>query len=323
MSRANLSRRLGRIAATAITVASLGLVGCASTAGVNQAGLYADPLGKAPVTSNDTAYSDALICLAGYARQYHLGSPSIAVGRISDFTGKQEEFQSGPKLTQGASLMAITALAKGGARMVERYDTSVNELELKYANSKLISDPNQKAGDYRLIRPGEMSGSNYILLGGITELNYNIRSSGGDLAVGGTGAKEPKGQVRNRSYVMNVGVDLRLVDTRTSEVVDVISYQKQIYGRELSAGMFSFLGDSVIDLSGGTGGLEPMQLAVRAVIERGVLEMLSGLYGAPSPAVCLDPANDPLSTQSAKARLAQAAPPVYRQTTQSAPYGRR
>ena len=101
------------------------------------------------------------------------------------------------------------------------------------------------------------------------------------------------------------------------------SVAKQIYGRELSAGMFSFLGDSVIDLSGGTGGLEPMQLAVRAVIERGVLEMLSGLYGAPSPAVCLDPANDPLSTQSAKARLAQAAPPVYRQTTQSAPYGRR
>ena len=41
---------------------------------------------------------------------------------------------------------------------------------------------------------------------------------------------------------MNIGIDLRLVDTSTLEVVDVISYQKQIIGREVSAGVFDFLG---------------------------------------------------------------------------------
>lgn len=291
------SNRLWAPRLSAVAAMAISLAGCATTTTpqADATGLYAQPVGGAPVTANDTPYSQALVCLADYARANKLASPRVAVGRISDFTGKQDEFQSGFKLTQGASLMAITALAKSGARLVERYDTSALELELKYANSKLVSDDNAAAGEYRLIRPGEMTGSDYILIGGITELNYNIKSSGLEAAAGAFAARDPKGQFRNRSYVMNVGVDLRLVDTRSSEVVDVISYQKQIVGREIGGGVFSFIGDAVIDLSGGTGALEPMQQAVRAVVERGVLEMMSGLYGAPGPQVCLDPSNDPLT----------------------------
>ena len=76
-------------------------------------------------------------------------------------------------------------------------------------------------------------------------------------------------------YVMNVGLDLRLVDTNTLEVVDVISYQKQIIGRQVSAGVFDFLGTNFFDVSAGESALEPIQLAVRSVIERAVLEMVS------------------------------------------------
>jgi curli production assembly/transport component CsgG/holdfast attachment protein HfaB len=284
-----------RWTAAAAVVLSLSLGACATTPPVAANGLYAQPLGAAPVTSNDTAYSQALVCVAGYARANGRPSPRIAVGRITDYTGKQEDLQGGPKLTQGASLMAITALAKSGARLVERYDTSVSELELRYANSRLISDVGQAPGQFRAILQGGMSGSDYVLIGGITELNYNIRSSGADAVGGGQGSREAKGQFRSRTYTMNVGMDLRLVDTRTSDVVDVVSYQKQIVGREVSAGVFSFLGGSVIDLSGGEGGLEPLQLAVRSEIERAVLEMMSGLYGAPGPQVCLGGAADPLA----------------------------
>lgn len=284
----------------AILAIALGLAavaGCASVPAPAASGLYAEPIGAAPVTSNDTAYTPALICMAKYARQYRLASPRIAVGRITDYTGKQEDLQGGPKLTQGATLMAITALAKAGARMVERYDNSVSELELRYANGKLISDAGQAPGEFRKIPAGVMAGSDYVLIGGITELNFNIRSSGSDVAAGGSGAREPKGQFRNRTYVMNVGIDLRLVDTRTSEIVDVISYQKQIVGHEISAGLFSFLGDAVADLSAGKGGLEPMQMAVRAQIERAALEIMSGLYQAPGPEICLGPDGDPLNAR--------------------------
>ena len=277
-------------------LSALALGACATAAPpVQPNGLYAEPMGAAPVTANDTPYSDALICLSQYARSYGRPSPRIAVGRISDYTGKQEDYQGGPKLTQGASLMAITALAKAGARLVERYDNSVSELELKYANGKLISDVGQAPGQYRQIPVGMMSGSDYVLIGGITELNYNIRSNGVDAAVGGSAVRDAKGQFRNSSYIMNVGIDLRLVDTRTSDIVDVVSYQKQIVGREVSAGVFSFFGDTVVDLSGGKGGLEPMQLAVRAEIERAVVEIMSGLYRAPGPETCLSRGPDPLA----------------------------
>ena len=95
---------------------------------------------------------------------------------------------------------------------------------------------------------------------------------------------------------MNIGLDLRLVETRSLEVVDVVSYQKQIIGREISAGVFDFFNGNVFDISAGQGGLEPIQLAVRAVVERGVLEMMANLYGARGPEVCLDARSDVLGT---------------------------
>jgi curli production assembly/transport component CsgG/holdfast attachment protein HfaB len=290
-----------RRAGLAVAVAALALSGCVSpTAGPD--GLYARPIGDAPVTANPTPYSAALVCLGDWARSRNLPSPRVAVGRISDYTGKAEP-DGGRKITQGASLMAISALAKAGARMVERYDTSVSELELKYANNKLITD--EAGGDptrpraYRRITAGQVPGSDFYLVGGVTELNYNIRSSGVDAFAGAVKAKAPKGNLSGRLFVMNVGLDLRLVETRTLEVVDVVSYQKQIVGREVSAGVFAFMNNNVFDVSAGEGGLEPVQLAVRSTVERAVLEMMANLYGAPGPEVCLDAAHDPLGTAGA------------------------
>jgi curli production assembly/transport component CsgG/holdfast attachment protein HfaB len=277
-------------APVAVLLASASLAACVSPV-AGPSGLYASPIGNAPVTSNPTPYSQALVCLGGYARQNGIGAPRIAVGRIADYTGKAESDGSGRKITQGASLMAISALAKSGARLVERYDTSVSELELKYTNNKLISDaPN----DYRKIMAGQVPGSDFYIVGGITELNYNIRSSGLDAAGGDLDPTDGKYNTGARFFVMNVGVDLRLVETKTLEVVDVISYQKQVIGREVSLGVFDFLNGNVFDVSVGEGALEPLQLAVRATIERGVLEMMANLYGAPGPEVCLK--SDPLLT---------------------------
>jgi curli production assembly/transport component CsgG/holdfast attachment protein HfaB len=60
-------------------------------------------------------------------------------------------------------------------------------------------------------------------------------------------------------------------------------------------GIFSFFGGNVIDVSAGEGGLEPIQLAVRSMIERASVEIMANLYGAPGPAACLDPKDDPLA----------------------------
>ena len=286
----------------ALTLGAIALSGCVSTM-PDANGRYAMPIGSAPVISNETPYSRGLACIAGY----NLGRPAprIAVGQIADYTGKEEADGSGRKITQGAALMAISALNKAGVRLVERFDTSVAELELKYANNKLISDDTP---DYRKIVAGSIPGSDFYLVGGITELNYNIRSQGASIDGGGLHPKDVKGSLSANAYVMNVGIDLRLVDTKTLEVIDVISYQKQIVARQLEAGIFDVLGTSVLTAGIGDSALEPIQLAVRAVIERAVLEMISQLYDV-GPDVCYA-GFDPLGDNPQRAALPPPPPPA-------------
>ena len=261
---------------------ALALSGCVSPV-AGPGGKYAKPIGGAPVIANPTPYTKSLVCMGQFSRQNDIAPPRIAVGRILDYTGKID-IKGGRQVTQGASLMAITAFAKAGSRLVERFDTSVSELELKYANNKLIG--NEAASDFRKIQAGSIPGSDFYLVGGITELNSNIRSSGVEAFVGDTDFGDPKGGGGFRLFVINVGVDLRLVDTQTLEVVDVISYQKQVIGREVQANYFDFFGGTIFDIGGGESAQEPIQLAIRATIERAVLEMTANLYGASGPDVC-------------------------------------
>lgn len=287
-------RRL-RSAVAASAIAAL-LAGCISASAGPQ-GTYATPIGNAPVTANPTPYSAALYCMADYARRYNLPSPRMAVGRIADYTGTVSA-DGGRQITGGASLMAMSALAKAGARMLERYDTSVSEMELRYANNRLIGDPGPGGTDdveYRRILAGSVPGSDFYIIGGITEVNYNIRSGGFDMAAGQAGTETPLSTAfAGKAFVMNIAIDLRLVQTTTLEVVDVVSYQKQIIGREISAGVFDFLNGNVFDISAGEGALEPVQLAVRALIERATVEFMANLYGAPGPEICLSAGPDPL-----------------------------
>ncbi len=279
-----------------LLIAAGSLAGCISPeAGPD--GRYTAPIGGSPVISNETPYSQALRCMNGYTATRPL---RVAVGQIADYTGKNESDNSGRKLTQGAALMAMSALSKAGVKLVERFDTSVAEMELKYANNKLIGGndkPQEGPGDYRRIMAGSIPGSDYYLVGGITELNFNVRSEGANGDGGQTTTNGLKGSASASLYVMNVGLDLRLVDTNTLQVVDVISYQKQIIGHQIQAGVFDFLGQTFFDASAGESALEPIQLAVRSVVERAVLEITSRLYRIPADACAanLDTENDPLA----------------------------
>ena len=173
-----------------LALAAVTLQGCISP-WPDSRGRYTAPIGGAPVISNETPYSAALRCMSGFVRQRPV---RIAVGQIADYTGKAEADGSGRKVTAGAALMAMSALNKAGVHMVERFDTSVAEMELKYANNKLIGDdqhPNPQAGEFRKILAGSIPGSDYYIVGGITELNFNIRSenangSGGSARTNGT-----------------------------------------------------------------------------------------------------------------------------------------
>ena len=89
-------------------------------------------------------------------------------------------------------------------------------------------------------------------------------------------------------------LNVRLINTRTLEVVDVISYQKQIVAHQIGAGVFKILNGNAFDLSAGEGALEPLQLGVRSVIERATVEMVANLYGMSGPEACMQ--TDPLGS---------------------------
>ena len=139
----------------ALLAAALMLEGCISPYG-DSVGRYTSPTGGAPVISNDTPYSAALRCMSGFTRQRPI---KIAVGKIDDYTGKTESDGSGRKMTAGASLMAMTALGKAGVPMVERFDTSIAEMELKYANNKLITDGPPAGPTSHVLVLGEVVGA--------------------------------------------------------------------------------------------------------------------------------------------------------------------
>jgi curli production assembly/transport component CsgG/holdfast attachment protein HfaB len=267
------------------------LSGCASTGFDPQTGLYAEPVGGAPATANATPLTPALGCLADTAAARRLIAPRLAVGEIADLTGKLD-LETGRRVTQGASLFAVTALGRAGVPLVERADQTVAEVERTYAAAQVLSDAPAGAGEepgpVRPVNPGQIAGSRFYLVGGITELNYNIESSGGQLAVGAIDPEDPKTVLGGSRFVMNVAVDLRLVDSISQEVVAIAAYQKQIVGREIRAGVFDIFGGVAVDLSGGRSALEPLQLGVRALIERGVYDVAADLYGLTDSA-CLPP----------------------------------
>jgi curli production assembly/transport component CsgG/holdfast attachment protein HfaB len=268
------------------------LASCSSTGFDPGTGLYADPIGGAPATQNDTVYSPSLRCLAARASGQGLVAPRLAVGEIADLTGRND-LQTGRMVSQGAALFAVTALTKAGVPTVERLDRAVSEVERQYAQVHLLSDTPEAAGqsgeNFRPVFAGEIAGSRYYVIGGVTELNYNLRSRGADLAIGAAESAGAAGRMTGSDYVMNVAVDLRLVDTISQEVVATASYQKQIVGHELRVGVFDFLGGNVFDLSGGGSALEPAQFAVRTAVERGLYDFVADLYGLPRD-TCLEEA---------------------------------
>jgi curli production assembly/transport component CsgG/holdfast attachment protein HfaB len=269
-----------RILAGLMLVTMVG--GCVSTRVDPETGLYAAPIGGAPATANETVLTPALKCLADTARARGRVAPRLAVGEIADLTGKVD-LETGRRITQGAALFAVTAFGRAGVPLVERSDASVAEVERTFAGARILSDnpsaPGGDPGPLRLVHPGQIAGSRYYLVGGVTELNYNIESAGGELGVGALDPEDPKSGVSGSRFVMNIAVDLRLVDSVSQEVVAVAAYQKQIVGREIRAGVFDILGGVAIDLSGGVSALEPLQLGVRTLIERGVYDVAENLYG--------------------------------------------
>lgn len=268
------------------------LGGCAGAGGgIQRAPDQAPQVVGPSVTRNTTPLEPAFQCMGAALRARLPQKPKIGVGQVRDYTGKFAEADGGSAITQGGSLMTMSALGKlrGAVRVFERFDTTVPEWELGQLGKRYLGDEKIHAvntnGDVQQVpwKPytgGTVVETDYFIVGGITELNYTITSGGVRAEINQMGPSA-------RSFVANVAVDLRLIDTKSLEMLETVSLQKQVVGREVGLSVFEFFSDVLVDIEVGGKHLEPLQLAVRTTLEQAVLELLAPMAGV-DPSSCVD-----------------------------------
>lgn len=263
------------------------LSGCSTAQLEEQLARSYSPVVGPAVKDNKTPLSEALACYGKALSESEQGGKaprankksrySIGVGAIQDYTGKTSDSE-GAVVTQGGAPMVFSALHQMGDAVIvhERFDTRVAELELAYLDQRRLGDGDEHEVDGNIVpwKPyygGSIRGSDYYIVGGITELNYNIRSGGAEFRVNQIGPK-------SRTYTMNVAIDLRLVNTQTLIVESATSVQKQIVGYEVGFEIFRFFGsDNLFDVNIGARNSEPLQLGVRASLEYGLMQLMEDL----------------------------------------------
>ncbi|WP_298195239.1 CsgG/HfaB family protein [Novosphingobium sp.] len=242
------------------------------------------PIGT-PVRDNRSPMEAALACFGDQLVAQNGPRRVIAVGDVKDYTGKYS-INEGNAITQGGALMVYSALGKigGPLAIAERFDPTIAERELGYTDRRQLGD-----GDVHEVNGnrvpwlpyfgGSITRSDYYIVGGITELNYDIRSGGGEIEINNVGPKA-------RVFTESVAVDLRIVNSRSLEVIKTVSLTKQFTGYEIGANVFRFFGTTLFDINVGAKGQEPLQLGVRTALEEATMKLIAAVAKV-DPSTCM------------------------------------
>lgn len=200
---------------------------------------------------------------------------TIAVYSFTDKTGQRKSSEIGSSLssavTQGSEVWVIKALQEVGNgtwfEVVERIglDNLVKERQL-VRNTREVYEKNLKNGPTPL-KPMTFAG--LILEGGI--IGYDS-----DTLVGGTGARYLGIGATKEYRTDTVTIVMRLVSVSTGKVLLSVATEKTISSHRSSTDVFKFLdmGTKVIEAEMGYSRNEPVNYAVRAAVEAGVIEII-------------------------------------------------
>jgi curli biogenesis system outer membrane secretion channel CsgG len=291
-------------------VALGGVSGCVSATQQTLAKGEVPVLIGSAVRDNRTPMEGALACFADHITATQRKPVIVAVGDIKDYTGKYS-INEGNAITQGGALMVYSALGKlgGAVSLAERFDPTIAERELAYTDRRqlgdgTVHDVGGANGEQKVpwlpYFGGTITKSDYYIVGGITELNYDVRSGGLEGQVNQVGPKA-------RTYTQSVAVDLRIVDTRTLLVVKTVSLTKQLTGYEVGFNIFRFFGSDLFDINLGAKAQEPLQLGVRTALEEATMRLVGAVTEVDAEP-CISQRIGRIPEQSAE-QLRQLAPP--------------
>lgn len=200
---------------------------------------------------------------------------TIAVYGFSDKTGQRKPADNIANLssavTQGAEVWVIKALQDVGNgvwfQVVERVgmDNLIKERQL-IRNTREVYEKELPNGPTPL-KPMLFAG--LILEGGIVGYDSNT-------AVGGVGARYLGVGAQTEYRVDTVTVVMRLVSVSTGKVLMSIATEKTIASYRSGADIFKFfdLGTKLVEAETGYSVNEPVNYAVRAAIEQGIIELV-------------------------------------------------
>jgi len=196
---------------------------------------------------------------------------TIAVYEFTDKTGQRQPAQQVASLstavTQGAEVWVIKSLQDVGNsswfEVVERVglDNLVKERQL-------IRNTRENYGvDDSSLQPMLFAG--LILEGGIVGYDANV-------VTGGAGARYLGIGVNTEYRVDTVTVVMRIVSVNTGRVLISVATEKTILSTRTGANLFRFfdMGTELIETEAGMSANEPVNYAVRAAIEAGVIEIV-------------------------------------------------
>jgi curli production assembly/transport component CsgG len=192
---------------------------------------------------------------------------TVAVYSLRDQTGQYKpapDSSYSNSVTQGAASMLVKALKDSGWFVpVEREGLQNLLTERKVVRA--IESPTERGKP--IIELPSLLPASLIVEGGVIAYESNVRTGGKGANYLGIGA--------NSSYrVDQVTVSLRLVDTRTGQILGVVTVTKTIYSYQLSTSIYAFISFQHL-LQGETGFTtnEPIQLGVRQALEAAVIQL--------------------------------------------------
>ena len=196
---------------------------------------------------------------------------TIGVYGFTDKTGQRKPDDMVSSLssavTQGAEVWVIDALMQAGNGswfdVLERtsIDNIVKERQLIRSTRENYEDTPDT------LEPMQFAG--LLIEGGIVGYDSNVVSGGAGARYLGIGA-------HNEYRVDTVTVVLRLVSVTSGKILLSIATEKSIASQRSGADVFKFLdlGTEALEVETGYAANEPVNYAVRAAIEAGIIEMI-------------------------------------------------
>lgn len=192
----------------------------------------------------------------------------VGVYAFRDMTGQfkpQPDSNLSNAVTQGAaSLLVKTLLDSNWFIPVEREGLQNLLTERRISRAiELPGDKGRPATNYPQLLPAY-----YLLEGGITGYEQNVRTGGDGANLLGLGADV-------KFQVDQVTINLRSVDVRSGQLVNSVSVTKTIYSHSLNASAYKYVAyKTLLQAESGFTNNEPAQLAVKEAIESAVIHLI-------------------------------------------------